>query len=695
MKNQRKEVQFNETVVFNVTSPEDFVAENDIKLSLTVMNSNVLSDSVLGFCEISVLPLFVNFENGNDYQLYYQKKKKDAKEKSGIIHVDIRFRPAKRGYLVVHCIEGKKLKNMEMMGKQDPYIKFELLGQKPKRTKTIKDGGTDCSFNNEEVRLYIDVNTWTQKMIVSCFDEDIGSDDLIGAHKFNLLDLMSDASNIEQFEAEGMGRVHEEFYEIFQGKKLDKPAGQVKLRLQFFPAGTLSVKTIAGRHLVDKDSMGKQDPYIVYYMKSDFETSNFKVKTKTDKDGGSDPLWDEISTFHVVDHHQLVMEAYDEDTLGSDDMIGKASFSLLPVFRKGIVDTWVTLRNKDKWGRVTKCGEIHLELDYKAPPGVGYPLLQPDMDTFDDSERENKPKGEEEEEEKGPGSDEPGGTLNLSKEFSDADIEAAFNFIDLNQNKFIGAGELRHILVCMGELITDEEVDEMIRMVDGDGDGQVSFEEFYALMVHPDPAAPDFNTKSIVQAVDAPVAIGHEAKDIAARREQEAAAKKEKIRLMRLFSESNEVGMTFLQRAFDKFKLIDRGAGGTGFVDFPVMCDVLTVEPVGEYKKMFKMLDYSQSGSINMRELLLGLSNFSGAQKEARCNFCFTLFDEDGNGTLNTEELTEILKANHLVSDEKAVKRKVETIMKQCDEDGSGSIDRDEFFIIARKFPTMLFPEYR
>ena len=35
----------------------------------------------------------------------------------------------------------------------------------------------------------------------------------------------------------------------------------------------------------------------------------------------------------------------------------------------------------------------------------------------------------------------------------------------------------------MGELITDEEVDEMIRMVDTDGNGSVDFAEFVALAV--------------------------------------------------------------------------------------------------------------------------------------------------------------------------------------------------------------------
>lgn len=45
-----------------------------------------------------------------------------------------------------------------------------------------------------------------------------------------------------------------------------------------------------------------------------------------------------------------------------------------------------------------------------------------------------------------------------SKEFTDDEISAAFKFLDLDHNLHIGAAEIRHILICMGELITDEEV---------------------------------------------------------------------------------------------------------------------------------------------------------------------------------------------------------------------------------------------
>ena len=45
-----------------------------------------------------------------------------------------------------------------------------------------------------------------------------------------------------------------------------------------------------------------------------------------------------------------------------------------------------------------------------------------------------------------------------STEFSDDEMAAAFKFLDLDHNLHIGAAEIRHILICMGELITDEEV---------------------------------------------------------------------------------------------------------------------------------------------------------------------------------------------------------------------------------------------
>lgn len=49
--------------------------------------------------------------------------------------------------------------------------------------------------------------------------------------------------------------------------------------------------------------------------------------------------------------------------------------------------------------------------------------------------------------------------------------------------RFISAAELRHVMMNLGEKLTDEEVDEMIREADVDGDGQVNYEEFVSMML--------------------------------------------------------------------------------------------------------------------------------------------------------------------------------------------------------------------
>jgi hypothetical protein len=46
--------------------------------------------------------------------------------------------------------------------------------------------------------------------------------------------------------------------------------------------------------------------------------------------------------------------------------------------------------------------------------------------------------------------------------------------------RFISAAELRHVMTNLGEKLTDDEVDEMIREADLDGDGTVNYEGLYS-----------------------------------------------------------------------------------------------------------------------------------------------------------------------------------------------------------------------
>ncbi len=61
---------------------------------------------------------------------------------------------------------------------------------------------------------------------------------------------------------------------------------------------------------------------------------------------------------------------------------------------------------------------------------------------------------------------------------TDEELIEAFNIINRNGNGFTSAIEFSHVVPCLDEELTDEDVDEAISAADVDGDGHISYEEF-------------------------------------------------------------------------------------------------------------------------------------------------------------------------------------------------------------------------
>lgn len=64
----------------------------------------------------------------------------------------------------------------------------------------------------------------------------------------------------------------------------------------------------------------------------------------------------------------------------------------------------------------------------------------------------------------------------INTEDIEEEMKEAFRVFDKDGNGFISTAELRHVMVNLGERLTDEEVEEMIREADMAGDGQINYE---------------------------------------------------------------------------------------------------------------------------------------------------------------------------------------------------------------------------
>eukprot|EP00567_Pseudictyota_dubia_P012031 CAMPEP_0197434162 /NCGR_PEP_ID=MMETSP1175-20131217/1931_1 /TAXON_ID=1003142 /ORGANISM="Triceratium dubium, Strain CCMP147" /LENGTH=152 /DNA_ID=CAMNT_0042962781 /DNA_START=114 /DNA_END=572 /DNA_ORIENTATION=+ len=72
-----------------------------------------------------------------------------------------------------------------------------------------------------------------------------------------------------------------------------------------------------------------------------------------------------------------------------------------------------------------------------------------------------------------------------TKDVSREEIEeykAAFSMFDKDGDGTIDTDELGAVFRSLGELATDEEIEDLVREVDTDGDGVIDFSEFLAMM---------------------------------------------------------------------------------------------------------------------------------------------------------------------------------------------------------------------
>ncbi|KAK2365185.1 calmodulin [Trifolium repens] len=67
---------------------------------------------------------------------------------------------------------------------------------------------------------------------------------------------------------------------------------------------------------------------------------------------------------------------------------------------------------------------------------------------------------------------------------AEKELKEAFWVFDKDKDGYISSNELRSVLRGIGEKVTEEELDQMIKMADLNGDGLIDYQEFIRMMLH-------------------------------------------------------------------------------------------------------------------------------------------------------------------------------------------------------------------
>ncbi|KAJ7535342.1 hypothetical protein O6H91_12G029200 [Diphasiastrum complanatum] len=129
------------------------------------------------------------------------------------------------------------------------------------------------------------------------------------------------------------------------------------------PIGVLEVKLVQAKDLLNKDAIGKSDPFVLLYIRP--MPSRMK-KTRT-IDNQLNPIWNEHFQFEVEDleTQKLTIRICDEEGFLSAQLLGYAEVPLKDMEAGLLKELWLPLvKDPEKTTEAKNRGEVHLELLY-------------------------------------------------------------------------------------------------------------------------------------------------------------------------------------------------------------------------------------------------------------------------------------------------------------------------------------------
>ena len=250
------------------------------------------------------------------------------------------------------------------------------------------------------------------------------------------------------------------------------------------------------------------------------------------------------------------------------------------------------------------------------------------------------------------------------------------------------------------------------------GDGQVSFQEFKAMVEAEDPSKEDFLSDEYnARALESPTLT----KEV----QQRNTLTAKKIEVFSRCIRTCNIDTFVVKRMWDILR--DRAysspnnvTSSSFYVGYDGFTELMPVFGTTSESHVVYDLIRGNASYVDGRELIMSFSNFVGFSSEDKCRLAFDMasiayvfgrerydtqrqsltslsfhsqYDYDRSGYLSIDEIEALIASTHLKARE-VIKRRAEMLMKSADTDNSGGITIDELIVAAEKFPNLLFPTH-
>ncbi|CAA7056901.1 unnamed protein product [Microthlaspi erraticum] len=277
--------------------------------------------------------------------------------------------------------------------------------------------------------------------------------------------------------------------------------------------------------------------------------------------------------------------------------------------------------------------------------------------------------------------------LNLmAKKMKDSDLEEelkqAFRIFDVDQNGFISTAELHKVMNNLGATLTNAEAKEMMCEADANGDGQMSYEEFFKIMTK-------VELQYLINEVDP---YGNSTIDfkellnLMAKKMKDNDLEKKLKEAFTIFdvdqngfistAELHEVMNNLGQKLTNeeaKEIIFEADANGDGQMSCEEFLKIMTK---AELHDKINEVDADGNITIDFTELLnLVAKKLKDNDLEKKLKEAFKIFGIGQNGFISTAELHEVM--NNL--GEKLTNAKAKEMICEADANGDGQMSCEEF----------------